>query len=276
MNKHWIIFLLLILPFTSFGQKKDSATISAWKLEAGYQNYRTLDKNVSPLIYSSNNGMVGFQYQKSKPKSMMQAGLSFSIGSNQAKRFGKREATAPDPYDVHGERDSTVYEINPGLSFVQGSLYFAQLWKLNNTWKTMHLGGIIQNNFTYSALGADTWFFNQISLLPAFQIELLQKQKSQLNGFVSTPIVSYLVRQPYTLDPSLPLDSYFVAYLQTGDFVATLNQFQQVNVKLNYDYQLNNGKQAGISYQFSWMNVANIPDRNLKTYSHSFLLTYTF
>jgi len=276
MKTHWILFLLITIPFTGFGQKKDSAITTDWRLEAGYQNYRTLDKNVSPLIYASNNGRLGFQFQSSKPKTLMQTGLSISIGSNQAKRFGRREATAPDPYDIFGERDSTMYEINPGLSFVQGSLYFAQFWKLNSGWKKMYLGGIIQNNFTFSALGADTWFFNQLSLMPAFQIELFQKQKSRLNGFVSTPIVSYLVRQPYTLDPSLPLNSYFVAYLQTGGFAATINRFQQVNLKFDYGYQLNNGRQAGVSYQFSWMNVANIPNRNLKTYSHSFLLTYSF
>ncbi len=275
IKKLTIINLILFSSLIAFGQINDSTTSKEWIVEIGYQNFRTLDNNVSPLIYVSNNGLLSFQFQKTKQKKLWNIGGSISVGSNQSKRFGKRNANVYDPYDINGNRDSTVYDINPGLSFIQASLYYSFYWELNTKKNKMYIGVKAQDNFYYSALGADTWFFNQFSIMPSYKIEYPITSKSKIEAEFSTPIFSYLLRQPYSLDPSLPENSYFKANLQTGSSLNTINKFQQVNIKFKYRYTLKKGKQIGLSYYFMWMNFANIPDRNLRAYSNSILISYT-
>lgn len=271
-----VVKLILILPAFSFGQVNDSTISKDWRIEVGYQNFRLLDKNSSPLLYSAHAGQIGGQLKKNKTNTMWDIAANFSIGSSQSKRFGQREAIVYDHYLLNGKRDSSIYVLNPGLSFVQGELTYSYYWKIKNSQSPIHVGGIVKDNFTYSALGADTWFFNQLSLMPSFRMELFNSPKSKLETELSIPIFSYLVRGPFAKDPSLPITSYFIANLKTGSNVASLNKFQQINFQLDYQYQLNNKKSIGISYKFMWMNCANIPDRNLQAYSNTFQLTYTF
>lgn len=86
--------------------------------------------------------MLSFQFEKTTAKHLRNVGGSISIGSNQSKRFGRRAATVYDHYTVNGNRDSTIYDINPSLSFIQASLHYSYYWKLN-TKKKMSVGAII-------------------------------------------------------------------------------------------------------------------------------------
>jgi len=276
IKKTILINLILFSSLIAFGQINDSTKSKEWIVELGYQNSRLFDKNVSPLIYVSNNGVLSFQFQKTNTQNLWNVGLNASVGNMQSKRFGRREATVYDPYTINGNRDSVIYDINPGLSFIQASLYYSYYWKLNTHKNKMYIGAIVQDNFYYGALGADVWFFNQLSIMPAYRIELFNTSKSNIDAEFSTPVFSYLLRQPYTLDPSLPENSYFKANLKTGSSLSTINKFQQLNIKLKYRYTLKKGKQIGLSYYFMWMNYANISDRNLRAYSNSILISYTF
>ena len=89
IKKITLINLIISFSTMSFGQINDSASTKEWHLKIGYQNFRILDKNVTPLIYVSNNGMLGFKYQKKKPTKLWDIRASLSIGSNQSKRFDK-------------------------------------------------------------------------------------------------------------------------------------------------------------------------------------------
>jgi hypothetical protein len=271
-----LISLFLAYSLISSGQDHDRVVKNLWVIESGYQNFRILDRNVSPLIYVANNGMLSCLYQKTKTKTIMDIGGSVSIGSNQSKRFGRRTAIVYDPYDINDHRDSSVYTVNPGLSFIQASLFYSYYGKLNTNKSKMYVGGIIQDNFYYGALGADTWFFNQFSIMPSYRIEYSYKHKSRFETEFSIPVCSYLLRLPYTNDPSLPENSYFKAYLKTGSFISTINKFQQVNLRFSYHYSLEKGGQIGLSYYFMWMNDKNMPERNLKAYSNSILISYSF
>ena len=275
-RKVFFINLILLSSFVSFSQNNDSLTIKEWKFNVGYQNFRILDNNVSPLVYVANCGLLSFQFQKTKSKNLWNIGGDVSMGSNQSKRFGRRHAVVYDPYDITGNRDSVVYDINPGLSFTRASLFYSYYWKIKAEKAGMYVGGVLEDNFYYGALGADTWFFNQLSVMPAYRVVLFNKTKSRIEAEISTPLFSYLLRHPYTLDPSLPENSYFRAYLKTGSSFATVNEFQQVNLKLQYHHSIEGGREVGLVYDFMWMNSANIPDRNLKAYSNSLLISYTF
>lgn len=268
--------LLFALASITYGQEVNPDIKNEWWLGLGYQNFRTLDKNVSPLIYTSDNGTLSARFQKYGQKSRWNIGMNIAIGSNQSRSHGKREAVAYDPYPLSGDRDSVVYEINPGFSFLQAELYYTMLWKLRSGKRPLFVGALFSDRFTYGALGADTWFFNQLSMMAVGQTTIYSRGKSNVDVAISIPLISYLLRQPYSLDPSLPESSYFKAYLKTGSEVATVNKFQQVNVTMDYAYQLKGENAIGLSWQFMWMENSNIPDRNLKAYANSFSIIYKF
>jgi hypothetical protein len=274
MKNFYLVILIAVFSLASYSQPNDRNDSMAYRLEAGYQNFRTLDHNTSPLQFVANNGVFSFQFEKSNPGGTWNLGISFSVGSNQSKRFGVREGLVLDPYLIDGSRDTFVYIINPGLSFIQPTLY-SSYYKTLNTNKTMLVGASINNKFYYGGMGADTWFFNQLSILPAYRVTLFESSLHSLIGEVSFPILSFLVRQPYSRRPSLPERSSILAHLQTGSSFATINSFQQINVQLGYRYLFSSGNLLGFTYYFTWMRYSNIPDRNLGTYSNSIVISYT-
>ncbi len=277
MKKRNIIIILIFLSTSlCFGQESNNNVSKEWQIEVGYQNFRMLDKNASPLIYVSNNGCLDFRFQKRTSQKIWSIGTSLSVGNNQSKRFGQRRAVVDGHTSITGDADSSVYVINPAISFVEAGLAYSYFWKLNTNKLNVFIGGQVKENFYYSGLGADTWFFNQLSILPVCRLIIFDEQKSKIETEIAVPVFSYLVRQPYTLDPSLPVDSYFWAYLKTGSHVSSLNDLQKINFRLNYFHQISERKTVGLSYKFMWMNYGNISDRNLKAYSNSLSVTYIF
>lgn len=270
MKKIMLLVFLITLFSHAKGQGLQNTSNHQWTIGLGYQNARTFDRNISPLIYSSNNGVLSSSFLKNKLDTQWTLGLTLSAGSNQSKRHGKRTAVIHDPDPLVGESEETIYEINPALSYVDLELSYGFQWKLDNSF----VGFEAYDRLLYGALGADTWFFNQLSVAPSYRRTVYSNSPVELTIEGSLPVFSYLLRQPYTLDPSLPEESYFKAYLSTGSSVATINQFQQVNLGSTLTYELKNGKNLGVSWQFMWMNYNNIPDRQLRSYSNSINITY--
>lgn len=275
MKRKLFFYTFLLFPFLTFAQEAEPTYPAQLSLQLGYQNYRTLAKNTSPLIYVSHNLLLGLSLEKQKSRSLRNLQLSIGLGSNQAKGLGRREAVIYDPYDISGNRDSSVYDVNPLLSFAQLGFQFEQVWSISGQ-KPIYAGIKIEDRFSYAGMGADSWFYNQLSIGPSFQANLLNLDQSQLIARLSFPLLSFILNQPYTLDPSLPESSYFKAYLKTGSSLKTLNEFQQVNLLLSYRIDLASGKQTGVNYQFMWMNDQQFPERNLRTYSNSISLFYQF
>ncbi len=235
-----------------------------------------LDKNTSPLIYIANAGTLEGAFEKQKNGKHWDIGLGLAIGSNQSKEFGKREAIAYDHYTINGTRDSSVYKINPGLSFLQASFQYSRMWKLKKAQRDIDLGARLYNQFTYTAIGADTWFLNQLSIMPVAKTKIYEYYKASLNAEVAIPVFSHMVKPPYAYDPSLPENSYFKAYLKTGASFMSINKFQQLRLRLNLRYQLNEKKALEVSYRFYWMNISNINKENFKAYSNTIAAVYKF
>jgi hypothetical protein len=268
--------LIVIISFTSFSIAQDKDNLSRdWKIGIGYQNARILDRNVSPLIYSSNNGYLSTTYFRNKENKKWNIGLNISAGSSQSKRHGRRTAVILDAHPIVGQADFTLYEINPGLSYIDVELFYSMLWQVKDN-NPLYAGFELSERLFYGGLGADTWFFNQVSIMPSVQKTIYNKQPYRVDIRGSIPLFSYLLRQPYTLDPSLPEESYLKAYLKSGSSFATLNEFQQFNLKADFTYQLKNGKRVGMSWLFMWMNYNNIHNGNMRSYSNSILFNYQF
>jgi hypothetical protein len=176
-------------------------------------------------------------------------------------------------YNIYGDQDSIVYIINPGLSFINASLGYSFKKSLS---QTLWLGAEVSNNFYYGAIGADIWFLNELSVSPLIEKLWLDGNKHKLKSSLSIPVLCYLVRQPYTLDPSLNMPNYFIMYLNTGSLVTSLNRFRKINLDIYYSYQLKTKKEIGVAYKFMLINFANYENRNLKAYSNNFSLMYTF
>ncbi|MCG8576713.1 MAG: hypothetical protein MI810_17675 [Flavobacteriales bacterium] len=268
--------LLAFFLCTSFQAIAQDNTLikNDFRLSTGYENFRILDLNASPLLYSSNNLLVGLDFERNKKRYLWSLNGELSVGNSQSKKHGVRTAVFPDKPNLYGEADTTEYELNPFLSFVRFTFNFSALKQIGHS--GFFVGGKIGNHFNFSGLGADSWFFNQLSLQAAVRYQKEIGINSKISAELSTSAFSYLLRQPYTLDPSLPDIGYFKAYLQTGSFFASPNDFQHFNFNLSYQYSLKNSKnKIGLQYQFMWMNHSFLENRNLSAYSNSLSLTYT-
>ena len=270
------IFLLLLLGICLNARSQDSLTNKHLQLSLGYQHLRMMDKNVSPLVYASNNGQLQVGFTKEKKSNRWWIVTCVSVGSNQSSRFGKREATVFDDFDIHGERDSTLYELNPTLSYLGINLEFDFSKARRGFGSKVYYGFKILERYQYSALGADTWFVNQISLMPSLHIGIIEKKRSQLVCNISFPLLSNIVRQPFAYDPSLPEKSYFKAYLKTGSFFTSINQLQQLNTSLTSEHKLSNEHHLGVLFQFNWTRLSNIQDGHYTAYSNSLSVYYEF
>ncbi|MTI39253.1 hypothetical protein [Fulvivirga lutimaris] len=275
-NMHFkLILLLLMLSSVGYGQTKTTfkeGKLKRWQVGLGYGNFRTFDKNVSPLIYRSNTGGLLLGFEKENKKTIWNIKTEIFLGSNQSKRHGKREAVIYDPYPLIGQADSTHYVLNPTLSFVHARLSFSYLREVDNVKSIpMFIGGKIENQFYYGAIGGDVWFFNQLGASLAGQFLVYRQGKSKVNLNVSIPIFSHLVRQPYSLDPSLPEQSYFNAYLKTGSEWGSLNKYQQFQLEGYYLHK----SRLGLSYRFSWMRYNNHKDGTVRMYSNLISIIYS-
>lgn len=270
--RYSLIFFLLVGAKTLFAQQPAN-TSSRFGVALGYENVRTLDLNASPLVYSANNGVLTLGYGKNTEKVIWSIQTQLSIGSNQSKLHGIRNAAYPGKPDLFGNVDTTFYELNPIISFMSWSVDFSKFWKINSHW---FFGGEIGNGHYYGAIGADSWFFNAAGIRPGVLGKFGLGNKSQVSIQLSSALVSYIVRQPYTLDPSLPIPNFQWANIKTGSSIATLNSFQNINFKASYLKDLGNTRAVGFTYQFQWMNHAQIENRNLKKYSNSIALQYNF
>lgn len=265
----WIIYLFVTV---SYGQENEVET--TWQLGIGYENYNMLDKNVSPLIYKANNKTVSTQLQKNKMNRNQNIGLKLSLGNSQSKRHGQRQGIIYDAFDLSGNRDSTIYDINPQISFLQAGLHYMMLWKLKPSKIPFFVGANLYERFTYSAMSADIWFFNQLSIALASRVETFVTRNSAISAGLNLPLMSYLIKQPYALDPSLSEESYLRAYINTGSSISTIDKFRQLNLTAEYLYHFKNKNAIGISWQFLWMAHSRKPDRQLKAYANSILLIY--
>lgn len=264
IRKAFLLLFLLISTFKVFGQ---------WMIEAGYQNFRTLDQNASPLLYVANNGSLGFRYEKINPGHKWDLSVSVSLGSMQSKRFGQRSIDFYTEYDIHGMRDTFQYVLNPGLSLVRAGVEYSYKYSFGDR---LFLGAALTDRFYYGGMGADTWFLNQLILSPQLEYRWQISPAGRITGQLSIPVLSYLLRQNYTLDPSLPVPSYLRMYLETGSLLTSLNRHQQVDMRLHYSRRINSGHELGLSYSFTWFNVANYEERSLRAFSNTLCLTYTF
>ncbi len=271
MIKKIICFLLCNLTVTPLLFAQDSLEVDV-KLKSGYRNTRILDLNASPLLYSSHSCLVGITYKKDLKTNFYEAGLNVSVGNNQSKRHGKRTVNVPNQPDFFGHYDSTVYTLNPNLSYIYGELFYKNLWHINSG--GLYAGYNIFDRFQFSGIGADNWFFNQLSIQPNFTCIVPAGDRQKLDISISTTVLSYVVKQPFTLDPSLPITSYFKAYLKTGSSLESFNTLQQVDLQINFTRDLSNDKGIGMMYEFSWLNHNEIKDRPLGIYSNSISVYY--
>lgn len=270
-----IILSLTLMVQVLFGQTaKDSLVVSEWKLGSGYEIVRTSDLNTSPLVYSSNNGIFTFELSRTAGRTILNTEISLSAGNNQSKQHGRRTAFVLNHYSLNGDRDSSQYDINPKFSFLKPEIAIEIMWKIVNRKSILYAGLRLEEQFAYTAMGADVWFFNQTNLRSEIYMPIISSSTKKLTANISSPFLSYLLRQPYTLDPSLPESSYMKAYLKTGSNICSYKQFQSITIKLHYAQIIWQEKLIGVTYKFNWINYANIPNRNLKQYTNSLSINY--
>lgn len=261
---HLISFSLLLTAFMSTAQKE--ITQNQWDFKLGYENTRLLDRQNSPLVYSAHSATLGTGFSRTKSKSVWGLSLATAIGSSQSKRFGQRTATFKDPYDIYGVRETYVIEGNPSLSYVHLNMTYTYLRKLTIGQKDFRIGADLGNDFFMSGIGLDTWFFNNLSLSPVISTQFKLSDAARVPVTITFPLLSYVVREPFAKDPSIPLDNYIEANIKTGASVATLDTFQKMEFTVGYRRDWKSNWDIGLDYTFYWYHYQH-PD-HLRAYSN--------
>lgn len=244
----------------------------------GYQNYRLIDQNYSPLIYHAHNLSLDYQFQKTKQKSIFETSANLAIGNNQPKGIGQRTFILEDSYyDINGNKERDEITFNPFISFGQihaNVAYYKPIKQNSNN--SLWLGGSADEVFTYSGVGADTWFFNELSVSPTLKWKHQFQQNAQLETNLSFPIAAYLVHAPYSVDPSLAKPvSYVQMFLETGSNIATINDFQKVNFNTTYQFEWQN-RTIGLRYSFMYFNYNLYENRDFSAYTNEFGVVMNF
>lgn len=242
-----------------------------------YQNYRLIDQNYSPLIYNAHNLSLHYQYQKSTQKSIFETSAKFAIGNNQPKGIGQRTFVLEDSYyDINGNKERDEITFNPFISFGEIAANLAYYKPIQQSKNSLWFGGTLSETFSYSGVGADTWFFNELSLSPTLKMQYQFNNNSQLEANLSFPIAAYLVHAPYSIDPSLAKPvSYFQMFLETGSNIATINDFQKINFNTTYQLKWQN-RTIGLRYRFMYFNYNLHENRDFSAYANEFGLIMTF
>lgn len=265
MNKTpFLLIILWLIGLNTHAQNGAKAT--QWDFQLGHENTRLLDRQNSPLIYVAHSAVIGTDFLRIKPQSVWGLSFSSAIGNSQAKRFGQRSVEFEDPNDIYGEHETYTVLGNPGLSYVQASLGYSYQSKVAIGTQGFLLGCQLENEFFMSGIGLDTWFFNNLSLSPIVSTAFELSDGSRIPVSLSFPLVSYVVREPFGKDPSIPLNNYIEANIETGASFATLNKFQKIDFTIGYRRNWTSKWDIGLDYTFYWYQY-NEPNE-LNSYSN--------
>lgn len=271
MRQVCIIIVGLCLPALLWGQAPPE---TRWQVGLGYTRFKTLDLQHSPLVYSADAGALSVHFSRHFDQASWELGLSLAVGSQQARRFGQRSAYVIDPADIYGERDSFLYVLNPGFSFARASLHGGRYWVLPVDAFRLELGFRAEDVFQFAGLGADSWYFNQLTIAPALRADRALGP-GILEAQASMSVLAYTIGLPYVLDPSSPNYPNPWLFIQAGSQIQTLNTFKQARMRLDYRIPIG-GHQIGLAYQWDWFQHQAHMDRPLSAYGHSFQFTYSF
>ncbi len=264
-------YLFLTIPMLLLGQVATELDRKGkFGIQGGWTQLLIGDQHASPLLYTADALNIGAIYRNSGAVAFELA-LNLKVGTNQARRFGRRIGRLEDTPDIFGNQEIDEVTVNPFFSFFAGNLRFRALWPLGDRHK---VGVSFNARHIYTGLALDDWHYSQLDIAPEYQFfKRLFNGDLQVN--LSLPLLAGVLRPNYAFDPSLPdVTSYLRGYLKTSSKVTSLNDLLNPRIRLGYQWYFNNGKEVGLHYHASWTSY---PDpRPVRMFENGIDLTYFF
>ncbi|GAB5551727.1 MAG: hypothetical protein Sapg2KO_13180 [Saprospiraceae bacterium] len=262
-----IIFISLLFTTTLWAQITPE---NRWGITAGWTEAAIGDQHISPLLYQSDVLNVGGLFQH-RGQTFIEVSLKFGIGTNQAQNLRYRKGTFKETPDFYGEVESYDYVVNPFFSSFNGAFQLKLLWQIG----THHQLGVRANTrYWLTGKAGDTWQYAQFDIGPSYQYSY-PIFKGHIQADVDLPLLAYVVRPNYGVDPSLSDETnYFKGFLRTGASWATINEFINPNIRVGYLHQFQNGKELGAYYKLRWTSFPE--PRPVRIFEHGFDLVYFF
>ena len=130
-----------------------------------------------------------------------------------------------------------------------------------------YLGAASENTvhaqYYYAGYFGTFGYFASFGLSAWSQFEYRLNDKHQFTVAAHFPLAAWVARSPYLANDDEFIQNIsshsgiktFFAYLEDGS-LQTLEKLQQINLKLNYEYVLNNRWDIGASYQFNFIHYS--------------------
>ena len=139
----------------------------------------------------------------------------------------------------------------------------------------------IHAQYYYAGYFSNFGYFASFGLSVWSQLEYRINNKNAVNVSAHFPLTVWVARSPYLANDDEFIENIsshngvktFFAYLADGS-LQSLNTLQQFDLKLNYNYTLNNRWDLGASWHFNFIH--NIKPLNLINYHNSFNINSTF
>ncbi len=188
-------------------------------------------------------------------------------------------------FDYYSVPDSQkLRALKNDFTHVKVNYGFGKKWKTAEKY-SLQCGIMSENTihaqYYYAGYFSNFGYFASFGLSAWSHFEYRLNEKNAFNAAVYFPLVAWVARSPYLANDDEFIQNIsshngvktFFAYLADGS-LQSLNTLQQLGLKLNYIYTLNQRWDIGASWHFNFMH--NKTPLNLINYQNAFNINSTF
>ena len=270
--KHKFLFFLLLAASVTLKAQQTNNRYHRLGLLAGVQQTQLLDQQFSPLIYRANEWSGLLYYDAGRNRSACHAAFGISHGALFPPAFADRKiynttedingTISTDSFLVHGTTLTAVMQFGYEYAFVQ--------W---NKW-SLSAGASLREQLMYPSTFTNAGTMNAASLLASATIKYKAGENNTLSAAIAIPVAGFNSRFPYSGTVSLPNETLLKAFFEGGTEFVSLDQYQQINVTMNYRHKLSERWALGAQYDFMWLHYA-VPV-SLKSFANRFAVTLDY
>ncbi|RAW02699.1 hypothetical protein [Pseudochryseolinea flava] len=271
MLKFKITLLLLCL----FWKVSAQETAPPWMpmqncigLAIGLGTVSWLDKNSSPIDYTSKPKHVRLFYNLEVKSMLFTVDFDIKLGGMRAKHLAQRMVYFQEE-NYKGKKEDKKFPV--GASFLAGKLSFGAYYKMKQSASAefrVAPGIKLSNEMFYPQGWVSSGLFNAISFSPAANVQHRIDAEHDVTATVSLPVATYLARLAYHNTVSAPNKSLIEGFIRNSAW-AGLGRFFSPAAELQYHYQFHNHIGTSLTYGFNYYLIEQ--SQPMRATSHTFL-----
>ena len=268
-----VVLILLYQPVSVNLKANDSTVVyRSMVYSLGYSNFRIIDRQATPLIYSAASVPVQIGFQRYTDKRMFSTNLVLTPGLMHTKRFKTREVIYGETDNNGNQNDITIrLHYLPIGQFEINTEYLVKTGAFLDNKIRWYTGGQIQEFMVYS-ISLAPFASNQLSLNPKTYVQCRLNDKYLFSSSFSFSLFSLISRFPYSRDPLSEKHGYVISLFEKGTEVETINHFQRFDYTFNAQIRLSSRWSTVLSYQFYWYHDSE--KMGLKAYNNGIQIQF--